>query len=402
MWEAFKTYIKEGFTYTGLEITEQNGEALFAVLEIQKRKEELLIKNSSQTNNIEELARILKKDSPLLLCINNAMVLSKLINDNGTTELDALVNRAFPNLDLKNFYFEVVPNSTNYIISISKKVYVDDLINQFNELKIKVFQFSLGPSPVVNLVPYMEDGLIELSYQQIKLGSNIISEMAPASSDSQTTYHINGLDLSNRMLLPFGQILGHINQNGGQNNFGTVSEQLKNGFSNQRFFNLALKSALTFFIAILLVNFLVYNYYNEKIGELNVSVAATSAQKEELIVLSETVKKKQERLEMLNSKSNSRATYYLDDLAQKVPETILLTDLKYQPLIKPVREAKPILLENNSLLVSGVSMDPTGFSAWIENLERLDWIKSVETREYDFASTDTATFLIEILTYESP
>ena len=74
----------------------------------------------------------------------------------------------------------------------------------------------------------------------------------------------------------------------------------------------------------------------------------------------------------------------------------MLSEIKYQPLAKPVRENKPILLEDGVLLVSGISKDVNDFSFWIEELEKYEWVTSAETLDYDYAGKTTSTFLIEI------
>jgi len=130
-------------------------------------------------------------------------------------------------------------------------------------------------------------------------------------------------------------------------------------------------------------------------------MAATGSKKDELTALDASVKQKQERVETLSAFSNSKATYYLDLFAQRIPTSILLSEIKYQPLAKPVREKKPILLEEGNLMVAGISKDVNEFSFWIEELEKYEWIRSVETLDYDYVSKNTSNFLIEIGFHEN-
>tara|TARA_R110000737_G_scaffold96089_1_gene130141 strand:- start:322 stop:711 length:390 start_codon:yes stop_codon:yes gene_type:complete len=121
-----------------------------------------------------------------------------------------------------------------------------------------------------------------------------------------------------------------------------------------------------------------------------------NSQKENLVLLENVVKKKQERIETISIISNSKTTYYMDQLAQTIPETILLNNINYQPLLKSIQDNKPILLERQVILVSGISKDINEFSKWIEQLEGQNWIVSTETLDYDFVSDTTSDFLIEI------
>ena len=64
-----RTYLKEGFTYVGLEISEtEKGEAYF-ILELKKSKGELLISHKKELKELEELPALIQKKNPLLKII---------------------------------------------------------------------------------------------------------------------------------------------------------------------------------------------------------------------------------------------------------------------------------------------------------------------------------------------
>jgi len=395
-----RTYLKEGFTYVGLEITESEKGAVYFLLELKKSKGELLITNKKELAALEELPSLIQKKNPIFLCVNTSNILTKKIENTNTTDPEAIVNQAFPNLDLNNFYYELIQLETQPIVTISKKVPIDAVLKKLQELKIKVSGFSLGISALKNVVPYLEEEELLVSNLQIQLVNKSISNVSSDTSESKQLYTINGLELSSSYLLPFSQILGNLNQSGGITNFEALSESLTWEFKNFRVFSRVLKYALIFFIVMLLANFFIYNSYHEEVGRLNAAMDATSSKKDELTFLDASVKRKQERVETLSASSNSKATYYLDLFAQNIPRSILLSEIKYQPLAKPVRENKPILLEDGTLLVSGISKDVNEFSFWIEELEKYEWVTSAETLDYDYAGKTTSNFLIEIAFHE--
>ncbi len=390
------TYFKEGFTYCGLEISESdNGEAFF-VLELKQRKNELLISRKQTLQSMEEVPAALPKNRPLFLCINTSNILTKKITGQNTTHPEALVNLAFPNLDLGTFYYEVIQAQGNPIVTISKKAPIDQTLKKLKDLKIKVSRFSLGVSSLENTLAYLDEETIWTSNCEVSTKEGAITEFAPSKVETIREYHVNGLQLPSTHLLSFSQIVGHLNQKAHCTNFEEVAQQLKWEFKNFRIFQEVLKYALAFFVVLLLANFFVYNHYHEKVGELHAALSATSSQKEELSLLDASVQRKQERVETLSASSNSKATYYLDLFAQHIPTSILLSEIKYQPLAKPVRETKPIILEEGVLLVSGISKDVNDFSFWVEELEKYSWVRSVETLDFDYVSKDTSNFLIEI------
>lgn len=396
MVSKLKTYLKEGFTYASLEIIEsEQGEAYF-LLELKKDKNELVITNKKELKKLEELPNHIKKKYPLFLCINTSNVLTKKVENTNTNSIEAIVNQAFPNLDLGNFYYEVIQTSTNPIVTISRKEPVDTILHKLKEMQIRISKFSLGISAIYYVLPYLKDESIIASNFKINISDTDIDTILPSVSEAEKKYTINGLELSSDHLLSFSQILGNLNQSSSSTNFESLTEKLKWEFRNHRIFNRIVKYSLIFFLVLLLGNFLAYDFYHEEVGQLNSAMAATSSKKDELTFLDASVKRKQERVETLSASSNSKATYYLDLFAGQIPNSILLNELKYQPLAKPVREKKPIILEDGTLLISGISKDVKEFSFWIEELEKYEWINSVETLDYDYISKNTSNFLIEI------
>lgn len=390
-----RTYLKEGFTYFGLEITGPEENRSYFLMELHKDKTKLLIKTKEKLNGLHELSQFLKRKDPLFLCINTPNILTK-IADIENNSVEAMVNHAFPNIDLNGIYYQIIQSSTNPIVTISKKTSVDTLLKEIDELQLLVFEISLGISPMESILPYLEEESVHASNHELQISDKSIVEIKKGVPENNLLYTINGLELSSSHLLPFAQILGNLRQKTNTSNFGEMNEGLRNGLKNYRIFDQVLKFALLFFIVMLLANFLMYNHHHEEVGKLNEVLAATSSQKEELTLLDESVKRKQERVETLSASVNSRATYYLDLFAQHIPKSILLSEIKYQPLAKPVRQEKPIMLEEEVLLVSGISKNVDAFSLWIEELEKQDWVNSVETLDYNYVGKTTSNFLIEI------
>lgn len=395
-----RTYLKEGFTYNGLEISETEGKASYFLLKLKKSKDELVLTDKIELEDLGGLPNSIKKNSSIFLCINTSTILTKKVEGVNSNNPEAIVSQAFPGLDLNKYYYQVFARSSESIVTISNKEPIDAFLLKLKDLKIQVSKFSLGISAIENILPYLESGTVSISNKQLVLKNGGIDEISASSTQSEQQYSVNGLELSNFHLLSFAQILGHLSGKVHTTNFEDVCAGLQWESKNHRIFNQVLKYSLAFFIVLLLANFFIYDIYHEKVGELNAAMDATSSQKDELTLLGESVQRKQERVETLTASANSKATYYLDLFAKNIPTSILLTGIKYQPLAKPVRETKPIMLEEETMLVSGISKSVNDFSFWIEELERSGWINSVETLDYDYISKDTSNFLLEIGFYE--
>ena len=70
------------------------------------------------------------------------------------------------------------------IVTISKKEYIDGIIGRIRELKIHLVHFSLGISPIENILTHLEGPVVALSNYQLEIGQDGINEIHPLLEDS--------------------------------------------------------------------------------------------------------------------------------------------------------------------------------------------------------------------------
>lgn len=391
-------HITEGSIFAGLEVnTSDNGDIYF-FLEIKKLKDELVISKSLILNNLEDIKLHVNRTTPLFLCFNNDSILTKQLSNPSISAEAALVNEAFPNIEIKTFYWEIIQKAKNSVVSISRKEFVDSVLLKLSQIKLIPFQISLGISGIEEILQYTDVELLYLNSQNLKLNNGDIIEIESDIDNQEVFYKISELKLSNFNLLILGQILSHLNGSKRFTNFSDQNKKLNSNVKNERIFDVVGKFALAFFAILLLVNFIFYNHYFSKVNDLQTNLLASDSQKENLIKLENTIKIKQEKINTISNSSNSKSTYYLDIIAQSIPKSILLNRLDYQPLTKNIQNNKPIFIDKKIIILSGLSNDNNEFSKWIEILEKNDWIASIETLDFDFVNDSSSEFSIEIKT----
>ncbi|MBD1261613.1 PilN domain-containing protein [Maribacter polysiphoniae] len=390
------TYIKEGNTFAGLEICGSEADLQYYLVVVKKVRGELLLESKSELSDLENLNKKINKDTPLFISLNTSNVLLKFSKDHDTKKPEVLVNNSFPNLDLKNFYYEILQIDSKAIITICKRIYLEDILDKLSSFKISVVGYSLGISPIQAILPYSSYDSITTTSQKLVIDDGLIVGNITRTDNLNITYDINGISLPNTYILSFSVILNHISKNKTISNFSEKIQQFRLNYSDQRIFSTLLKSALIFFIGILSINFFLFNSYHEKVNSLRESLAANSSQKDRLLSKENSLKVKKERVETVYNSVNSQSTLYLDELAQSIPNGILLSSTIYQPLAKPVQDSKPIELDEKTVMVSGISIDDTLYSNWLENLEKMNWISNVETMDYEYVDSKTSSFLIKI------
>src|SRR5690606_135980 len=181
-----------------------------------------------------------------------------------------------------------------------------------------------------------------------------------------------------------------------QTNLLKEKQQLNDTFKQTRFFNVFLKFGGLFVLGLLLINFFFFNHYFNKVNELNQLSEINQSTKAQILKLDETVSKKQKMVDDLLRSSGSKSSFYSNAIMQSLPNTILLSEFNYQPLVKRIKEGEDIVLEEHSIIVSGQSNESTSFSNWIAQLETEDWIKKIDIIDYGVVDSNTSGFKIKI------
>lgn len=397
MVQKILSYIKDGKWYSGLEISEYQGNIWFSLLEVKKEKNELQLIKENRSQTLDETAENIRKNSPFILVINTSHVLTKIIGAITSENTEAIVNTAFPNLNFQNFYYEVVFTKSGAMVSISKKEYVDILLENLRLQKMEVTYFSLGPSTLEATLKYIDSPVVLTSAHEVIVVDNSIEEINNLQQERSLTYSIDNFELKSESLLGFAGILQFLGKNYNSSNFDQLNEVTKKDFEQKRIFDFGLRATLFFFLSLLFINFFVFDHYFKRVENLRASMEQSQEKTSELNGLKSVVTKKEQRFNFLNSTSSSRTSFYLDELGKYIPPSILLEKITYRPLKKQIREAKPIELEKNQVLITGTSTNGENFSHWIAELEKESWISSVETLDYDYISNTSSGFSIKIL-----
>ena len=401
MFQKILTYIKEGTVYCGLEIYERNGAVRYHLLHLKKAGDELHILNEQTPGTLEAVPALVPKNTPLLLTINTSKVLAKKMESNHNGSTEGLVDAAFPNLNMENFYYEVARFSGTPVVTIAKRDYVDGIMEQLRDLKLDLVRCSLGISTLVNLLAYWEEPVMTISNQYLDIGQGEIGAIRPFSEETRVDYNLNGLDLTNNDLLAFSNIVGFLAKKNAVSNFHDSNAILAKEFKHKRIFGFGLRASLAVILVILLGNFFVFDHYYQNVEALKASMELDQSRRNEQMALEASVNKKQERVEALSMNAHSKASYFLDELAGSVPSSVLLEKLTYRPLIKQIREAKLIELNDREILLSGVSGDGDLFAQWVLALEKLDWVRNVEPTSYEQLPGSTTKFQIRINIHEA-
>lgn len=378
--------ITYGSVFTGMEVSHNSQ---FNVLSLKKKKNELDIVLKKQFQDSEELFSELKKVKHIFLLVNNEQVLTKDVDFTHIAQ-ESVVKAAFPNISLNDFYYDVLDHGSSSLVSICRKEVVDNIINEFRAKGISVVRFSLGDTRFEELLPFLNDFDFHTSHGVFTIRNHNV-EVWKKSEEITSIYEVNGLMLESSQLLPLAGVISYCD------GLRTLDEdqsqsRLIQEFRQRRVFQLGVRFGLGFLLAILLINFFVFTSYRNQVAELKDELSMNEVYRKQLLKMDDLVTKKKRLVESMNSVSNSKVIWYLDQIAESVPNTISLDHIGYQPRTRSVKKDKPIVFKTNQVLVSGVSKDDTDLTNWVSDLEKVAWIDKLSEMELDGENSKHTSF----------
>ncbi len=387
-----------GDRFCGIEHTVKNNEPIIYCSILKKTKKEILIEHSFSVKSTDEIFEKLKKSWPVVLIINDDQVLTKSCKiSNEQNNHSKPINVAFPNINADAFYYEMIDGKNTNFISICRKAYVDEVLMKYSEQKINVLGFSLGNMNISHILNFFRDEQIYTSNSNISVPNNMISSIELENDTNEVDYDINGLDISSNYLLSCSGALNIIiNTSANSSNFENRKNELLSEFKHSRFFHQFLKMGLVSILLILLVNFLFFNCYFEKVNTLRETSQLNQITKNDIVELKTEVEKSQKLTEDILKNNTSKSSFYVNTIITSLPQSILLSEFNYQPLQRRIKKDKPVTVDKNRMIFSGTSNNSNLYSKWITKLEKIEWIDHIEVIDYSDISKNISNFNLKV------
>lgn len=396
MIRRLETFLKYGNIFCGIEHCSQNGQTIIYTTILKKHKGELQIKSQFNETSIEKLSTKISKHQHASIIINDENVLTKSLDSNKHEPLN-LVYEAFPNINIDEFYYEIVSQDSIHFISICRKQRVTELISEYANFNINITRISLGDLAIESLSNFFNVDYIYTSNSKISFYNQTIVTIEKTKNDSEEFYDINGIQSNNYYILSISGALNSVlNHFKPQHNLQPLIQSLHKNYIESRFFKEFLKFSGIFVLSILLINFFVFNHYFERVNLLKEETQIHQTTKQNIQALKEDVDRLQKKADDMLKISSSRSSFYINKIVQKSPDFILLTELNYHPLEKRIKASQPIEINENTILISGESSNNESFSSWINELESLEWIQKIEILNFSNVSASQSEFSLKI------
>lgn len=365
-----------GNQYLSIEHFSTTGEEMIAILLIENKKEELLILKKDKINYNGVIPEKWDKKAPYILTINTNQVIQKEVTGVDLAD-EKLLHKAFPNTNWDEFYFEIWRLQTKSIIAISRKVYIESLLEDYLEQGITIAAVRLGVCSLSEITPYTEEVGCTTNHQTVSWDENT-PILTTTTEIVASNYTINGLAIPNSHIVAFSSLLGFVIQE--SQNSGSIIEYSQKRYDNylqQSFFSKGLKTCIGIVLALLLMNFFVFSHYYHLSQETNVNLMLNKSSLEEISKTKQRMLSKEQKLKNVMAGTQSQSTAMLNEITQSVPTSVLLSELVYQPLEKKIKPEEAIASIAKVITVSGTTVNNQDFTQWMETIEQLKWIDKV-------------------------
>lgn len=390
------TYWNFGKEYCSLEHSSGNRlpENIFG-LQANKKKGEFEISKTFSSTSIKELSKNLNKNQHCFLTLTNNQVLLKATEVSGN---DAkIISTAFPNIELEEFYYEILKTSSQQLVALCRKEHVHQIITEYQNEGILIIGFSLSFFSIQNLLSLLKEDELSFSKYEIRKKGNQLLSFGKNTNSEEIDYEIEDLTVSSRYLLPLASLFNYETENSFiRSNTGIKNNDLRKEYKQQVFFKKGMLAGIGILLISLLLNFMFFSGYYAELQELSSQYEEELSQKQAYNLKSQEIVAKEKIVSNIFNNSTSKSSYFLNRIINSKPKSVLLSEFTFQPLLKQIKENESIKLETNKIIITGESKEEISFSAWIKELESMRWIKQVQISDFGYKNAQNSEFTLNL------
>jgi len=401
--KILNTGFLKGNTSVGIHIyIDENSNYDMSLLILQKKKSKLEILNTrTSLSNIDELKEYIPANKPIYLAIDGKGIIHKKINSSGEIDDKTALSFVLPNAVVEDFLIETNEiNSEKTFVSLARKEGVNEIINTLSKAEIKVHEIYLGCFSLNHSIALFDRDyqLIQIPNYKIDISEKKIYAIEKIENNfNEKSFSIGNSFVSDKAIVAFSLALSHFIDVEYEQKLPQVNEN-KDNYLYRNLFIISGWSILVFLFTMLLVNFLLFDYYNKKSNDLSYKVGQNKDLLAQLDTLSSQIKRKDEIVKKSGFFNNSRNSYYADRIAFLLDDNMELTQLEINPLLKKVKQGVEPQFTFDYIIVKGISKRSIDLNEWIHKLKKEDWVKAVNLQNYiNETGQLTAEFELEIL-----
>lgn len=390
---------------TGLELRMQaDGSYLGKVCAVSVRKNLLNIDQKVEVaGTLDTILKKIPRDRPLAVTLTGKGILTRKIAG-GTGDEERLLNEAFPNIKTDQFYVQDFEGEEGVFVTVVRKDVADTVLAAFDREGLAVLTITAGPFVLSHILPQLNtydneiciDGHL-IHYTKDWKWENYRFE---SGREAEFPFKIGIEPLAEGFLTSYATAFQFALRDRLQPVILRVPavEETLGEFDQKQRFNLRLSVVLGSLFILLLVNFLLYSYYNSENERLLSKVSQTSASMDGIQQLEKQITVNERLLKELGWNKGIRMAWLADQIGQTIPSSLRLLELGINPLdqTESSRQRKDIY-SPGTIRIKGEASDPAAVNNWIYALKELKWVKQVNLDSFSPSqNSDKQEFMITI------
>jgi len=326
----------------------------------------------------DDLAAVIAKfgkNIPYLLHVDGTGVLTRLVEF-----LPGYREQLIVNGDKDDFYFSAFNDGFEVAVSFFRKSLIREQLDYLKQEKIYVVEITCGIIPVLAACGDKESITFDYSVQ---VDNGRIVKLKRAETVQERSV-VNGSFRTRKEAIREG--LSAIQQEASEQFSGGLEPENRKAaleeygqYSKFRFFGIL---TVTVILSALIGNYFYLNHLNQETAQLEADLMLNN----DNLSLLDRLRQEKIRKEQLITTSGVNASefisFYIDKVGESVPKSISLKTAYFFPLKEKLKEKKKVEINQQAIEISGFTPNSEILDDWMEQMNRFDWIKSVELLNY--------------------
>lgn len=359
----------------------------YYVLKIEKKKNNVSLLSCESYSNFENLVDKLEKKLPCLICIDGKGIVNKKIDLKNESDIDWVKKLDYSTIDFLSF-----DTNENQFFSICRKSVSEEIIASFQQKGLQIIDVYIGPLAAALLNTFLEKNNLFANTTLLNYENESLINISKLDNpNDEFNYDIGEKKISKYHLPLYGIAIHFLTKHKAIHKNENTSLNTDNIYYKKAFETFGLLM-LTGFFCLLLISYILIQYFNAKNTDLNLK-KIYSNQTYDLVEKLE--KQKEKKLEIVgktgisSSKFNS---FYNYEIVKSTPKGVNLSTIDAFPLMNEIKSGKEILFNSNHIILKGNTTNEMIFNNWITNIKHFTWVKSLEINSIKKDKKNTTFF----------
>lgn len=342
-------------------------------------------KSCSEVELSEKITTIVPNNIPICLSLEGKGVIHRKITNGNISDP---LNQILPNAKVTDFMIQSQIIDSGYsLISLIRFDLLNEILHFFNEKGYLVCKLFLGPFSLNNLWPLIIDNTDQCLAQgyKIKHTNDAISDIEYIGySTGSKEFSILGESIATSNTVPYSNALSYFVKikDHTLTQLGSFPALRYEDFIFKRSFQMVAVGFVAILFISLLINFLLFTSYNEKLSTVSTKYRSGLELINHLEKLKNEFNLREKMVKENGLFEGTHLSHFADRLAALVPRQISLTRMEINPVSAKPKLEKEILFNKNSLKISGKCTYSTVLNEWMEILKQEKWISRMEVLQY--------------------